>query len=320
LLWRDRAAEEARAWLERRRAEQGAGSHLGLGKREERYLLAVVTLAERARRRRRQLIMGVIAVLSVIGAVFIVLALRASREATHAATEAARAEAGAVQARNATRMATARELQSDPTTALALLREVEPPGGPRGWSDFAFGAVHSEVALVVLTHLEEVSSAAFSPDGQRIVTASFDKTARVWKADGTGEPLVLRGHEGMVSSAAFSPDGERIVTASLDKTARVWKADGTGEPRVLRGHESWVSSAAFGPDGQRIVTASFDATARVWTDVTPLRGTDDPRLWIATRYCLSIARRTQLLNVSEATARTDQKACERRVEAASGSH
>ncbi len=41
-------------------------------------------------------------------------------------------------------------------------------------------------------------SAAFSPDGKRIVTASWDKTARVWNADGTGEPLVLRGHEDRV--------------------------------------------------------------------------------------------------------------------------
>jgi dipeptidyl aminopeptidase/acylaminoacyl peptidase len=127
---------------------------------------------------------------------------------------------------------------------------------------------------------------------------------------------VLRGHEGWVNSAAWSPDGERIVTASWDKTARVWKANGTGEPLVLRGHEGSVNSAAWSPDGERIVTTSEDKTARVWSDVTPLLSADDPRLWRATRYCLSIARRTQLLSVSEATARADQEACERRVTAA----
>src|SRR5262249_4240089 len=161
-------------------------------------------------------------------------------------------------------------------------------------------------------HEGGVSSAAFSPDGQRIVTASQDKTARVWNADGTGEPLVLRGHEGWVVSAAFSPDGQRIVTASEDKTARVWKADGTGEPLVLRGHEGWVASAAFSSDGQRIVTTSDDKTARVWTNLTPLRGADDPKLWTATPYCMSIERRIKLLNVSEATARAAQQACQRR--------
>ena len=273
LLWRDRAAEEASAWLARRRAEPGAGSRVGLGKREERYLLSVVALSERARRRRQWIATAAFATLGVIAAVVSLLAIRANREAIHAAAEA-------IEARDATRMATAREQHGDPTTALALLREVERPRGPRGWSDLTLGALQSEVARVVLIHPEAVTSAAFSPDGQRIVTASFDMLVRIWRADGTGEPLILRGHEGAVWSAAFSPDGRSIVTASFDKTARVWAADGTGEPVILRGHDGRVRSAAFSPDGKRIVTASFDRTVRVWNadgsgDPVVLRGHQD---------------------------------------------
>jgi WD40 repeat protein len=67
-----------------------------------------------------------------------------------------------------------------------------------------------------------VRSAAFSPDGARIATASEDKTARIWDAATGKEITVLRGHESYVLSAAFSPDGARIVTASGDKTARIW--------------------------------------------------------------------------------------------------
>ena len=64
-------------------------------------------------------------------------------------------------------------------------------------------------------------SAAFGPDGERVVTASADKAARLWDAQTgkqIGAPLV--GHEGAVYVAAFSPDGKRIVTASADKSAR----------------------------------------------------------------------------------------------------
>ena len=65
-------------------------------------------------------------------------------------------------------------------------------------------------------------SAAFSPDGRRIVTASGDKTARIWDAASGQEIRALRGHENSMLSAAFSPDGTRIVTALVDQTARIW--------------------------------------------------------------------------------------------------
>ncbi|EKF00473.1 MULTISPECIES: AAA-like domain-containing protein [unclassified Tolypothrix] len=114
-------------------------------------------------------------------------------------------------------------------------------------------------------HQSPVKSASFSADGQQIVTASLDKTARVW--DITGKLLAeLKGHEGWVNSASFSPNGQRIVTASSDKTARVW--DITGKLLAeLKGHQDVVNSASFSADGQRIVTASSDKTARVW-DIT----------------------------------------------------
>ena len=122
--------------------------------------------------------------------------------------------------------------------------------------------------LRLVGHEGEVMSAAFSPDGTRIVTASLDNTIRIWDAATGSELRVLTGHKAGVMSAAFSPDGTRIVTASLDNTARIWDAATRSELRVLTGHEAGVMSAAFSADGTRIVTASHDSTARVWDAAT----------------------------------------------------
>jgi eukaryotic-like serine/threonine-protein kinase len=119
-----------------------------------------------------------------------------------------------------------------------------------------------------LRHENRVLFSQFSPDGLRVVTASTDKTARVWDSR-TGQPLTEPlGHEQFVYSAQFSSDGMRLVTASADKTARVWDAR-TGQPLAepLR-HQQEVYFAQFSQDGLRVVTASGDRTARVWNSRT----------------------------------------------------
>ena len=113
-------------------------------------------------------------------------------------------------------------------------------------------------------HGTSVNSAVFSPDGARVLTASYDNTARLWDAASGQELRVLRGHEHQVNSAVFSPDGARVLTASDGNTARLWDAASGQELRVLRGHECSVYSAVFSPDGARVLTASADNTARLW--------------------------------------------------------
>jgi WD40 repeat protein len=77
-----------------------------------------------------------------------------------------------------------------------------------------------------------VNSVAFSPDGQRVLTGSWDKTARLWDASTGKEIRRFEGHSESVESVAFSRDGKWVVTGSGDKTARLWEVP-TGK-EILR--------------------------------------------------------------------------------------
>lgn len=121
-----------------------------------------------------------------------------------------------------------------------------------------------------------IKTAEFSSDGELIVTAADDGTARVWDAN-TGKPFTPFGvlgeeeadrHEASVLCAAFSHDGRKIITASQDNTAKVW--DIGKKPAIeLHGHLHGVSRAEFGPKDKIILTLSNrGGTARIWDAAT----------------------------------------------------
>jgi hypothetical protein len=113
-------------------------------------------------------------------------------------------------------------------------------------------------ALVrVLTgHQDFVRSVAYSPDGRRLASGSWDRTVAVWDAE-TGQRLrELAGHRGLVNSVAYSPDGRRLASGAEDRTVAVWDAETGQRLWELSGHHGGVSSVAYSPDGRRLASGS----------------------------------------------------------------
>ena len=170
------------------------------------------------------------------------------------------------------------ELDSDnPDTALLLAIEAARTAETvESWQALRQAVTHPRPLQLTLTgHTEGLAafhSTAWSPDGSRILTASWDDTARIWDAK-TGEAvLIVAGHTDDLYGAYWNGDGSRILTVSEDRTARVWDANSGEELVTLSGHEGGVEWATWSPDEGRILTDDDElGIVQVWDAETGQR-------------------------------------------------
>ncbi|WP_437626128.1 nSTAND1 domain-containing NTPase [Sorangium sp. So ce1151] len=252
--WLARRVSEARQQREieeaQRRREEEQERELARERRE-----AERRLRKAGAQRRFFAVLAFVAVVVAAGALAVIYV-----ERRRALDQAARIDAS-----DARLLAGFRELKNSGQLAwgMKLLLEVQEPETARGWIAQASDALGQNALFATLRgHEQPLRAAVWSHDGRWVLSASDDRTARRWNADGTGDLVVFSGHEGIINAVAFSPDDKRVLTASEDGTARLWDAGGH-QIRVLDAGRVPVRRAAWSPDGDRVVTASDDKIARV---------------------------------------------------------
>jgi WD40 repeat protein len=114
-------------------------------------------------------------------------------------------------------------------------------------------------AVTLRGHGLNVKTARFSPDGRSILSASIDKTLKLWDRKTGQLQRTFSGHAAYAESGRFSPDGKRMVSSSSDQTCKVWNVATGEEILTFTGHSSHVHSACFSPDGKRIVSGGGNA-------------------------------------------------------------
>ena len=277
----ERALIEAAEAAKRERLEREADRLAGEAERRDLAATAAIQLARRTRY--AAIVATVLALLAGAGA-FVGFrgqqeAMRQAALAQMSADKARSAESKALEARDqALRnqslslafLSQQTAVSGDTEAAILLALEALPTGTSADRRPYLFEA---EAALykALLTHRQTtifhhdagVTHAAFNRAGDRIVTSSYDKTARIWDVPNGTETAVLKGHQGAVERAEFSPDGSRVITAARDGTARIWNAI-SGEQLFVLQPVGNLPTAIFSPNGTRVLTAGANSNASLW--------------------------------------------------------
>ncbi|KAJ0978012.1 hypothetical protein J5N97_013486 [Dioscorea zingiberensis] len=133
------------------------------------------------------------------------------------------------------------------------------------WSGVAkiWSMPHVSKVATLKGHTERATDVVFSPVENCLATASADRTAKLWNADGS-LLTSFNGHLDRLARVAFHPSGKYLGTASFDKTWRLWDINTGSELLLQEGHSRSVYGITFHPDGSLAASCGLDALARVW--------------------------------------------------------
>jgi RNA polymerase sigma factor (sigma-70 family) len=146
----------------------------------------------------------------------------------------------------------------------AAKRDPEVPQGARRPVKTNEGEAFGELHCIKGHAPHWVINVALAPNGRRALSASFDRTVRLWDLEKGKELHRFEGHTGRVLGVAFSPDGRKALSGGEDKTLRLWDVESGKQLCCLEGHASQVRCVQFLSDGRRALSSSSDTTIRLW--------------------------------------------------------
>lgn len=114
-------------------------------------------------------------------------------------------------------------------------------------------------------HQQPVSAIAFSPDGQQLVSSSFDKTIKLWDPNSGKCVKTLLGHQNRIWTVAFHPNGRQIASGGDDNHTKIWDLERGRCIKTIVGHTNAILSVKLSPDGDYLASGNEDNTIRIWS-------------------------------------------------------
>lgn len=160
---------------------------------------------------------------------------------------------------------------------------------PGTWGN---GQVWTQPSHIMGGHSHSIRSISFAPARNLLVSASVDKTLRIWDTGIMERPVGnevsdqprqtvaanIHGsrHEYPVSRLALSSDGRKIASASSDGMICLWNGETGDRECATQEHQDEITSLIFSRETNYLVSVSIDYTAIVW-DVDSIEGKITPK-------------------------------------------
>ncbi|KAM6591552.1 hypothetical protein CsatA_014157 [Cannabis sativa] len=113
-------------------------------------------------------------------------------------------------------------------------------------------------------HQQVINQVCFSPDGQWIATASYDKSVKIWNRITGNFVATLRGHVGKVYQISWSADSRFLLSCSADTTLKVWDLRTRKLKQDLPGHADEVYAIDWSSVGEKVASGGKDKTLKLW--------------------------------------------------------
>jgi len=148
---------------------------------------------------------------------------------------------------------------------MSLLDSLRPESGQEDFRHFEwyyFWRLVNAHHRTLHAHSDFVACVSFSPNGELLASASYDKTVKLWNP-ANGQLKHTLPHMAPVRSLSFTPNGKTLATGCYDGTLRLWDAY-TGQTTASISCDNSISSVVFSPDGRTLATACFNGHVTLW--------------------------------------------------------
>ncbi len=137
-------------------------------------------------------------------------------------------------------------------------------GTPGASGEILFWGHDAVPVRSVKGHRDSVYQIAFSHDGTKLATTSYDRLVRLWDV-ASGRPLnVFKEHTEAVYTVAFSPDDRLLASGAADRSVKIWNVETGKRLYTLSDALDAIAAVVFNPSGQELSASGADKTIRTW--------------------------------------------------------